>query len=81
MIAQVMELHNSVITVKYCLYLLVGKLLIGFQDVALLCSRAIFSNTFLNNCGRGESLVATTCLKSVVGVSICMLLVKYFCSN
>ena len=38
----------------------------GFQDVAFLLSRASFP-TFLENCGRGERLVTTTCLKSVVG--------------
>ena len=40
----------------------------GFQDVAFLSSRAGFSTTFLNNCGRGESFVTTTCTKTVVGV-------------
>ena len=37
-----------------------------FQDVAFLLSRAGFY-TFLNNCGGGERLVTTTCLKSMVG--------------
>ena len=39
----------------------------GFHDVVLLPSRASFSTTFLKNCGRGESLVTTTCHKTVVG--------------
>ena len=39
----------------------------GFQDVAFLPSRASFSTTFLKSYGRGESLVTTTCLKTVVG--------------
>ena len=36
------------------------------QDVAFLPSRASFPTTFLKNCGRDESLVNTTCLKTVV---------------
>ena len=48
----------------------------GFQP-----SRASFS-TFLNNCGRDENLGTTTCLKTVDGVSMGMLLpVSYFLSN
>ena len=39
----------------------------GFQDEASLPSRASFSTMFLNNCGGGESLGTTTCLKTVVG--------------
>ena len=39
----------------------------GFQDVAFLSSRASFYTTFLKNCGSGESLMTTTCLKNVVG--------------
>ena len=39
----------------------------GFQDVAFLPSRASYSSTFLNNCGRGKSLGNTTCLKTAVG--------------
>ena len=38
----------------------------GFQDVAFLPSIASFSTTFLKNCGRGESLRATTCPTTVV---------------
>ena len=45
----------------------VGELLIGFHDVVFLPSRASFSSTFLKNCGRGESLSTTTCIKAVVG--------------
>ena len=37
-------------------------LIVGFQDVAFLASRASFSTTFLRNCDRGKSLVTTTCL-------------------
>ena len=54
-----------------------GDLLRGFQDVEYLPSRASFFTTFLKNCGRGESLRTTTCLKAVVGVSKGMLPVKY----
>ena len=39
----------------------------GFMDVAFLPSKASFSTTFLQNCGRGEGLVTTTCLSAVVG--------------
>ena len=46
---------------------MVGELLMGFQDVALMQSRASFSTTFHKNCGRGESLGTTTCPKTVVG--------------
>ena len=53
----------------------------GFQGVAFLPSRACFFTTFMKNCGRGESLGATTCGKWVVGVSTGMFPVKYFCSN
>ena len=45
----------------------VVELLIGFPDVALLPSRDSFSTTFLRNCGRGESLMITTCPKTAVG--------------
>ena len=38
----------------------------GFQDVAFLPSGASFSAIFLKNCGGGESLRSTTCLKTVV---------------
>ena len=48
------------------------------QDVAFLPSRDSFSTTFVKNCGRGESLRTTTCLKTVVRVSKGMLPVKYF---
>ena len=54
----------------------------GSHDVAFLPSAASFSNTFLKNCGRGESPRITTCLKTAVeGVSKGMLPVEYFCSN
>ena len=59
----------------------VWELQIGVQDAAFLPSRANFFTTFLENCGRGEYLGATACLKTVVGVSRGMLPVKYFCSN
>ena len=59
----------------------VGELLVGFQDVAFLPSELLFLPHFLENCGRGESLGTTTCLKTVVGVSKGMLPVKYFRSN
>ena len=51
--------------------------LIGCQDVAFLPSKASFSTTFLKNCGRDESLGATTCHETVVVVSKGMLPVKY----
>ena len=38
----------------------------GFQDVVFLPLCASFYTTFLKNCGRCESLVTTTCLKTVV---------------
>ena len=38
----------------------------GLQDVAFLPSRDNFSTTILKNCGRGESLRITTCLRTVV---------------
>ena len=51
------------------------------QDVAFLPSRASFSPTYLNNFGTGESPRTTICPKAVVGVSVSMLPIKYFCSN
>ena len=36
------------------------------QYVAFLPYRAGFSTTFLTNCGRGESLMTATCLRTVV---------------
>ena len=45
-----------------------------FQDVAFLPSKPSFSITFLKNCGRGENLVTTTCLRTVVEVGKGMLL-------
>ena len=39
----------------------------GFQDEAFLSSRACFSTTFLKNCGRGECLGTTSCLRTMVG--------------
>ena len=59
----------------------VGELLVDLQDVALLPSRACSSTTFFKDCGRGESLRTTTCLKTVVGVSQGILHIKYFYSN
>ena len=53
----------------------------GLQDGAFLPSQNSFSTTFLRNCGRGENLETTTCLKTVVDVSKGMFLVKYFCSS
>ena len=50
----------------------------GFLDCEILLSRASFSTTFLKNCGRGESLQTTTCLKAVVGMSKGMLTVNIF---
>ena len=37
-----------------------------FHGVAFMLSRASFSSTFPKDCGRGEGLWATTCLKTVV---------------
>ena len=53
----------------------------GFQDVTYLSSRASFSNTFLENCGRGESVGTTTYPKTVARVGKGMLPVRHFCSN
>ena len=53
----------------------------GFHDVAFLPPRANFPPTFLNNCHRGDSLITTTCLKTVIMVSNGTLPVKYFSSN
>ena len=44
----------------------VDVLLMGFQDVVFLPSRASFSATFLKNCGRGESHETAYCLRTVV---------------
>ena len=49
----------------------------GFTAMAFLSSRDSFSTTFLNNCGRGESLWTTTCHKAVVGVDKSMLPVEH----
>ena len=62
-------------------HICVGKLLMVFQDVAFLSPRASFSTAFLKNCGSGKRFGTTTCLKTVVGVSKGMLLVRYICSN
>ena len=56
-------------TFSFCIFFLmnwIGDLLMRFQDVAFLPSRANFSTTFLDNCGRGEMLEITTCSKTVV---------------
>ena len=53
----------------------------GFQDVAFLHSKSSFSTTFLKNRGRGESLVTTTCLKTLVKGKQKHAPVKYFCFN
>ena len=53
----------------------------GFQDVVFLPFRASFSTIFLANCGRGDSLGTTICLKTVVVVNKSMLPVKYLCSS
>ena len=53
----------------------------SFNDVAFVPSRATFAATFLKNCGVGENLRTTTCIKTVVGVSKGVLPVKYFRSN
>ena len=39
----------------------------GFQNVALLLSRASISTIFLDNCGRGESLGTTKYLRDANG--------------
>ena len=39
----------------------------AFQDVMFLPSRNRFFTMFLKYCGRGESLVTTTCLRTVDG--------------
>ena len=38
----------------------------GFQNVAFLPSRASISTTFLEDCGRGESLEITKYLKAAI---------------
>ena len=38
----------------------------GFQDVAFLPYQASFSTTFMKNCGRGECLGTTVCVKTAV---------------
>ena len=43
--------------------------------------QSLVFTTFLKNCGRGESLGTTLCLKTVVGVSKGMLHVKYYRST
>ena len=57
-----------IIVLKYVIYICIyiREPIIGFQDVVFLSSRASYSTTFLKNCGRGESLGTTTCLKTVV---------------
>ena len=42
------------------------ELLIGFQDVAFLSSRARFNTTFLRNCGRGECPKLAACPQTTV---------------
>ena len=44
-------------------------------------SRASFHTTFLNNCGRGESLESTACSRNVVEINKGMLPVKCFRLN
>ena len=46
----------------------------GFHHVALLPFRACFSIIFLKNCGSGEHLGTTTCLRTVVGHAPCKML-------
>ena len=58
-----------------------SQLLMGFQYVAFLPSRASFFSTFLKNCDGVVSLGTTTYHKTVVGVSKGMLPVKYFRPN
>ena len=50
------------VTVLICFHLLMV-----FQDIEFLPSRASFFATFLKNCGRGGSLSTTTCIQIVVG--------------
>ena len=44
----------------------VGELVMSFQDVPFLLSRAIFSTIFLKNHGRGEILMTATSHRTVV---------------
>ena len=53
----------------------VGKLVMAFTDVALLSFGASFSITFLENCGMGESLRATTSLSICVYIYFFLLTV------
>ena len=56
-----------------------SSLLVGFQDVAFLLSRASFSTTFLLYCGRDESLGTTICLGTTtcLGTTICLAIVEH----
>ena len=53
----------------------------GFQDVAFLPTKSSFSTTFLKNRGRGESLVTTTCPKTLVKEKQKHAPAKYSCFN
>ena len=57
------------------------EFLVDCQDVVFLSSRATFYAAYLRHCGRGEGLMSTTCVRTVVGVSKGMLPVRHLHSN
>ena len=73
--------YNFFGCVVLCMCHCVGEVVMGFQDVVILPSRASFSTIFFENCGNGEGLRSIKCLKVVIGVSKGMLHGKYFCST
>ena len=52
----------------------IDELLMDLHDVTFLPSQDSFPTTFLSNCGRGESLGATTCLCGKQGHAPCKIL-------
>ena len=65
---EIVELSRSKETNQtvICHLFRVEGLLIGFQDVAFLPPELVFLHHIKKNCGKGECLWTTTCLKSVV---------------
>ena len=60
---------------RYVIVCLVSGALNGFSGCSVLSFlRLFFFTTFLKNCGRGECLGTTTCLKAAVGVTKGLLL-------
>ena len=79
----VMILFPHVIYIFFCIFLcnLLRGTPNGFSGCSIPALLRYFSTTYLKNCGGGEGLRTTTCLKAVVGVSKVMLPVKYVCPN